>query len=112
MWLASLPANRGTHAHPQLQLPACSKGQPYTCGVNAADESCEGALAGQPRCHWLPIAWFEDLFPLLHRLLHEQINWDLIDDRMQAQFREITSSRQRAMRRSDSFGIDMYADVI
>jgi len=78
--------------------------------VNAADESCEGALAGQPHCP--PIAWYEDLFPLVHRLLHEQINWDLIDDRMEAQFREITSSRQWAIRRSDSFGIDMYADVM
>jgi len=78
--------------------------------VNAADESCEGALAGQPRCP--PIAWSDDLFPLVHRLLHEQISWDLIDDRMETQFREITSSRQRAIRRSDSFDIDMYADVM
>ena len=78
--------------------------------VNASEESCEGALAGQPRCP--PIAWSDDLFPLVHHLLHEQISWDLIDDRMEAQLREITSSRQRAIRRSDSFDIDMYADVM
>jgi len=48
----------------------------------------------------------------VHRLLHGQINWDLIDDRMEAQLREITSSRHRTIRRSDSFGIDMYADVM
>jgi len=78
--------------------------------VNAEDESCEGALARQPR--YPPIAWSEDLSPLVHRLLHGQINWDLIDDRMEAQLREITSSRHRTIRRSDSFGIDMYADVM
>jgi len=44
--------------------------------------------------------------------LHEQISWDLINDRMEAQFREITSSRQWALRRSDSFDIDMYANVM
>jgi len=44
--------------------------------------------------------------------LHEQISWDLIDDRMEAQLREITTSQQRAIRRSDSFDIDMYADVM
>jgi len=78
--------------------------------VNAADESCEGALAGQPRC--APIAWSDDLFQLVHHLLHEQISWDLIDNRMEAQLREITSSQQRAIRRSDSFDINMYADVM
>jgi len=78
--------------------------------VNAAEESCEEALAGQPCCP--PIAWSDDLFPLVHNLLQEQISWDLIDDRMEAQLREITSRRHRPIRRSDNFDIDMYADVM
>ena len=72
--------------------------------VNTAEEPCEEALARQPCCP--PIAWSDDLLPLVHNLLQEQISWDLIDDCMETQLREITSSRQRAIRRSDSFDND------